>query len=81
MKKLILLSFLLLLGLNSCNKECMTIENEGCKDTVPTDEVCQAAFERWFYDSEVNSCKLVGYSGCSLKGFATKEECEECKCR
>jgi hypothetical protein len=81
MKKILALLLLLLTGLSSCDKDCVAIEKEGCKDTVPTDEVCQAAFSRWFYDSNENSCKLIGYSGCSLRGFETKQECEECKCK
>jgi hypothetical protein len=52
-----------------------------CNDTVPTGEFCQAFFTRWFYDKESKSCKQVGYSGCSQKGFATQTECEACKCK
>ena len=64
----------------SCKKDCENT-NPICSETVPTNELCQAYFTRWFYDKNSNSCKEVGYSGCSQKGFATKQECEECKCK
>jgi hypothetical protein len=43
-------------------------------------EACQAYFQTWFYNKNTNSCEQIGYSGCSSKGFPTKEECEACKC-
>jgi hypothetical protein len=51
-----------------------------CSETPPTDEICAAYFTMWFYDQTKKSCKQIGYSGCSKKGFETKEECESCKC-
>ena len=51
-----------------------------CYDTPPTNELCQAYFQSWFYDQKTGSCYKKGYSGCSVYGFATKEECEECDC-
>ncbi len=63
----------------SCRKDCeVTIEN--CKETVPTYEECTAYFVRWFYDKALDKCEEIGYSGCSQKGFATKQECEICLC-
>ncbi len=76
--KIIKLSFLILVvGLASCSKG---VQNPKCNETPPTDELCQAMFTCWFYDSKSNSCKEISYGGCSLKGFETKAECEECKC-
>jgi len=51
-----------------------------CSETPPTDEICAAYFTMWFYDKTTSSCKKIGYSGCSKKGFETQEECESCKC-
>ena len=51
-----------------------------CSETPPTDEICAAYFTMWFYDKSNSSCRQIGYSGCSKKGFDTKEECESCKC-
>lgn len=73
------LLFVTLIGLTSCKKECEA-PLPACNDTVPTDELCQAYFERWFYDKASNSCQLKAYGGCNAWGFATKEACEECLC-
>ncbi len=78
--KLTVIIFIGLIGLISCNKDC-EVTNSVCNETPPTNELCHAAFDRWFYDKESNKCEQIGYSGCSLKGFATEQECEECKCR
>ena len=75
---LVLLSFTLLLF--NCNKECQ-FDNDVCTETPPTDELCQAAFNRWFFDQESKVCEMRFYSGCSQKGFATESECQECECR
>lgn len=42
---------------------------------------CKAIFRSWFFDKETNECYEASYSGCSQKGFKTKEECEACKCK
>ena len=42
---------------------------------------CMARFTSWFFDKETNECYEASYSGCSQKGFKTKEECEACKCK
>lgn len=64
-----------------CKDPCRDqYDNSGsCRDTVPTSELCQAAFQRWFYNPNHNNCELISYSGCSQKGFASKEDCEKCK--
>ena len=68
------------LGLTNCSKDCEpTIAT--CSETPPTNELCQAAFNRWFYNKEKNKCEQIGYSGCSQKGFATQQECDKCKCK
>jgi hypothetical protein len=71
---------LLTLGLTNCSKDCEPT-NATCSETPPTNEACLAYFERWFFSKEKNNCEKIGYSGCSPKGFATQQECEECKCR
>jgi hypothetical protein len=64
----------------ACNKKCNASGNAACNDTVPTLEICQAVFTRWFYNASTQTCSQVSYSGCSLKGFATQAECTACKC-
>jgi len=51
-----------------------------CNDVPPTDEECDAAFERWFYVRASNTCEQIGYSGCEQYGFASLEDCETCLC-
>jgi len=70
----------LTLGLSNCSKDCES-KIATCSETPPTDEFCTAYFERWFYNKGKNKCEQIGYSGCSQKGFATQQECEECKCK
>lgn len=82
MKYISLIFLLLATTIMSCTKETAPCEtaNVVCRDTVPTNQLCQAYFVRWFYNKDLKSCTQVGYSGCSSEGFATKEECEACKC-
>ncbi len=83
MKNLLMFSVCLFLFFftTSCKKDCDIAElNPACEETVPTNELCQAAFKTWFYNSETETCSEIGYSGCSQKGFETKEDCEACKC-
>ena len=63
----------------ACSKDCGAPQG-ACADVVPTNELCQAAFQRWFYNAANNRCEQIGYSGCNAKGFATQAECEACKC-
>lgn len=72
--------FALTVGLTSCSKDCEP-KHATCNETPPTNELCQAAFNRWFFNKDKNKCEQIGYSGCSQKGFATQQECEECKCK
>ncbi len=71
---------IVLLMVLSCGKNCVEPQNTACMDTPPTDELCEAYFNRWFYNNETEKCELIGYSGCNQYGFATEEECESCKC-
>ena len=64
----------------SCSKNCNPT-SAVCNETPPKDELCQAYFTRWFYNKSKNACEQIGYSGCSQKGFETKEACESCKCQ
>ena len=79
MKK-IFLFVLIVLSFASCDKDCSNSEQAKCLETPPTDEACLAYFQTWFYNKNTNSCEQKSYSGCSPKGFPTKEECEACKC-
>lgn len=84
MKSLVpLVAVLLTFSFIACKKDIGNCEpvNPVCSDTVPTGQLCQAVFTRWFYDKTTKSCKQVTYSGCSAKGFTTQEECEACKCK
>jgi hypothetical protein len=75
-----ILGFLLFFGLSiSCSDDCEPVTGT-CADTAPTDQPCQAFFQRWFYDESKNRCEQISYSGCEAKGFETQEECESCKC-
>ena len=78
-KALIFLSFFLFTLISCKEDNCVSLDPI-CNETVPTNEVCLAVFERWFYDSSTSSCEKIGYSGCEEYGFATKEECETCQC-
>lgn len=77
--KILIPTVLLALSITSaCSKDCEP-KFSTCSETPPTEELCQAAFERWFFNEETNECEKIGYSGCSQKGFASKQDCEECK--
>ncbi len=83
MKQLILFSLCSLLNFTACTDDedvCVLADNPVCQETVPTNEICQAAFQRWFYDAATQKCEEIGYSGCSQIGFATREACEACDC-
>ena len=83
MKQLIFLSAFLLFTAFSCEKEeapCVAAEVAACQDVVPTEEMCDAYFVRWFYKPDTKSCERAEYSGCNEKGFASQAECEACKC-
>ena len=72
---------LLAFVIGSCSKKHNTQQQPAaCNDKPPTDELCTAVFQRWFYNSNTNTCELIGYSGCNLHGFATQSECEVCDC-
>lgn len=76
---LALLAFALTAAMG-CTEDCTNDTVATCQETPPTDEACQAYFQRWFYDAESNACDSIGYSGCSQYGFATEAECEACQC-
>lgn len=83
MKRKILTLIILLisiLGLTNCANDCEQ-RISTCTERPPTDELCTAAFDRWFYNEGKNKCEQISYSGCSQNGFETQLECEECKCR
>jgi hypothetical protein len=64
----------------SCSKDCAPSNSSICAETAPTNEMCLAYFQRWFYNPESNQCEQISYSGCSQRGFATENECNECIC-
>lgn len=78
MRQLIILVGLITMTV-ACSGDCEN-PNSICKESPPNDEECAAYFERWFFDKKKDSCKKIGYSGCNQYGFATKQECETCKC-
>ncbi len=81
MKKLVIIVSLVSLSFNyGCKGSCVNEEIAACKDTVP-EEACLVAFTNWFYDAKSQSCQEISYSACSPKGFTTKVECDECKCK
>lgn len=81
MKYLIVLCLTFSLFFVACEEECQ-VDNPpaACSDVAPTNELCQAAFERWFYDESTNTCEKISYSGCSQVGFVTELECQSCVC-
>lgn len=82
MKQILLIASLFSLTLlgASCQKTCEVVTNAKCKEAPPTNELCQAYYERWFYNQRHDKCEKIGYSGCTQKGFATETECNACKC-
>lgn len=76
----LLLSFSTII-MASCGTPCDIDREDACHEAAPTDELCFAYFERWFYNEAGDACEMVAYSGCSQRGFATEEECGTCKCR
>lgn len=80
MKKLAIILLLASAAATGCKKDqsVRTPAPAACQDTPPANEMCAAAFSRWFYNQRADQCQLVNYSGCSQKGFATKQECENC---
>ncbi len=81
MKYFIYIFGTLVLGMVSCAKlsDCPAVDAK-CLDVPPTNEACQAAFRRWFYDAQSNTCELKAYSGCEAYGFETQAECNACEC-
>lgn len=72
----ILASLLLLIA---CKKDdCEPVEDPRCEDVAPQNEACQAYFVRYFY--QFGGCRQIGYSGCSQRGFESRQECEACDC-
>ena len=66
---------------SACDAPCDIEREETCFDAAPTDELCLAYFERWFYNEADDACEMIAYSGCSQWGFASEEECKGCKCK
>ena len=80
MKKVLIFLSLFLFTFISCkNNDCVS-DDPICSETAPTNEVCAAFFERWFYDNSTSTCEKIAYSGCEEYGFSAKEECESCEC-
>ncbi|MFZ9939760.1 MAG: BPTI/Kunitz domain-containing protein [Bacteroidia bacterium] len=65
----------------ACRRDCPNPISPSCSEVPPEGELCQAAFQRWFYQKESNRCVQISYSGCSSRGFETREACEECLCK
>lgn len=69
-----------ILYISSCTKNTNCNTTSPCQERPPQDEACAAHFQRWFFDNNSKKCELINYSGCSTKGFATEEECNQCEC-
>ncbi len=80
MKRILIFSSFFLITFISCKDDDCVLSDPICEETPPTNEVCLAFFERWFFDSSTSTCEKIGYSGCEDYGFSTKEECELCEC-
>jgi len=79
MKKLLLLSFILLISL-ACEDNCENIP-EACTETPPKDELLFDVYLiHWFYNAKINACEEIQYNCDGHFGFATQEECETCIC-
>ncbi|MDH5603752.1 MAG: BPTI/Kunitz-type proteinase inhibitor domain-containing protein [Cyclobacteriaceae bacterium] len=81
MKKVLTISLFITLFAVSCTKDCPESEMAMCLETAPENELCMAYFERWFFQKKSNTCEMIAYSGCSEKGFDTREACEACTCK
>ncbi len=77
MKKLLAALLVASTTLVACKKDC-DVRNPACKDVPPANELCAAYFSRWFYNAQTNQCELISYSGCSKRGFDTRNDCEGC---
>ena len=75
-KTLTVLLALVIFG--ACKDDC--VQDNACNEQPPTDELCQAAFQTWFYNPETSECEQKSYSGCDSYGFTTEEECKKCDC-
>ena len=71
---------LLALVLFAACKDDDCVKDNACSEQPPTDELCQAAFQTWFYNPETSECEQKSYSGCDSYGFSTEEECDKCDC-
>lgn len=80
MKNVFLIIIVFTLAFTACKKKADCVTDKKCLEYPPKDELCQAAFESWFYSTKDGKCYKKGYSGCNEYGFKTEEECEECKC-
>ena len=68
------LRFIFLLLLINCDKDDPL--NESCL-LVPDPGLCQAAFPRYYYNSETDKCTQFLWGGCG--GVVPFETLEECK--
>ena len=80
MKHLLIVFTISIISLAGCKKKEDCVTDKKCLEYPPKDELCDAAFESWFYSTKDGECYKKGYSGCNEYGFKTEEECEECKC-
>ena len=80
MNKVLLILVVAMLAVASCKKKDDCVTDKKCLEYPPKDELCDAAFEMWFYNSTDGECYKKGYSGCDRYGFETEEECKKCAC-
>ena len=76
---LILLSFAsTILSFGACKKS--NCSPTACKQ-IPDTGLCEAAFERYYFNQKEQKCKVFIWGGCGGSvPFETLKECEACKC-
>ncbi len=70
----------LIFFLTSCSRDCTSLPSQ-C-DLTPESGPCEAAIEKYFFDSEDQVCKPFIWGGCEgIVPFDTMEDCQQCECR
>ncbi|XP_005392479.1 PREDICTED: eppin [Chinchilla lanigera] len=65
----------------SCGRKCLDLQEDVCSLPKETG-LCMAAFRRWWYNKENNTCDIFIYGGCqgNNNNFQTKSICQSfCK--
>ena len=63
----------------ACDPDCVTLPAQ-C-ELIPDSGPCEAAIEKYFFDSEDQVCKAFTWGGCEgTVPFDSLEECQICEC-